>query len=108
MNPFSRMHRLSLFICARTYSAGLFTSPPTGAVCQRRLWMQKTMGRGGASKLFIMKTERQGRLGVAPPSAPSILQTNVRIAWPQRSNHPARRRVENRLEWKKAVRLSSF
>lgn len=58
--------------------------------------------------MFIMKTEHQERLGVAPPSAPSILQTNVKIARPQRSNHPARRRVENRLEWKKAVRLSSF
>lgn len=80
MNPFSRMHRLSLFICARTYSAGLFTSPPTGAVCQRRLWMQKTMGWGVARKLFIMKTERQEWLGVAPPSVPSILETNVKIA----------------------------
>lgn len=44
---FSRMHRLSMFICARTYSAGLFMAPPTAAVRQLCLWMQKKEKKKG-------------------------------------------------------------
>lgn len=88
--------------CARTYSAGLFTAPPTGAVCQLRLWKKKKRWLEGERELFIMKTEHQEKLCTAPPCAPSIRRTNNTIARPQRSNHPGRCRAENLIERKES------
>lgn len=94
---FSRMYRLALFICAWTYSAGLFMARPTGAVCQLlRLWMQKKKGLEGERELFIMKTEHRKMLGPLPPCVPSIWRTNGTAVRPQRSNH-RHRRVEKPL-----------
>lgn len=76
---FSRIHSRAVY-CAQTYSAKLFMSPPTGAVCHWRSGMQKD--EKGAGKLFIVRTgARRGavRRRAAPFTSPlSVMQTNVR------------------------------
>lgn len=72
---FSRIHSRAVY-CAQTYSAKLFMSPPTGAVCHRRLGDAKR--RKGCGEVVYRKDGSRERHDVASFTSPlSVTQTNV-------------------------------
>lgn len=72
---FSRIHSRAVY-CAQTYSAKLFMSPPTGAVCHRRSGDAKR--RKGCGEVVYPKDGSRERHGVASFTSPlSVTQTNV-------------------------------